>query len=106
LLTRRAKSIHIFCFFFFKKINDSDAGKKRSLSVSNPTENDNFQRKKPDRGYYQPPSGRYSTNQNGNRGGTNANANGGQNGNGNFNNNNKKRRTFSYGSTFGRKNAY
>ena len=52
---------------FFLKIkkanNEQTAASKRSLSVSNiDTANNDPNKKKPERGIYQPPSGKYSTN--------------------------------------------
>lgn len=48
-------------FFFKKKANNEQtAASKRSLSVD--TANNDSNKKKPERGIYTPPSGKYSTN--------------------------------------------
>lgn len=79
----------IFSFYSkLKKANESQTGAaKRSLSVSSADTDLDGNRKKPERGIYQPPSGKYSTASNA------ANGANGSNGNG------FKRRTFSGGAS-------
>ena len=77
----------IFILFFFTKPNANQA--KRSLSVSSIDSNkDNEATKKPTRGVYHPPTGKYSTNSPAQANASNANNNGQHKG---------KRRTFSHG---------